>query len=176
VQPLCLCVSVVKEPPVHPTVKLFRLLLLFCSLFVCGLGIVRAQEGMTYGPEVKSFLELCRHEEEELEFQISHGEINRKDYIRSKNRLSIQRQMVLKRVKDTRIDEVPDLQVVTAVEITQLIEDGMKALKGAKVGTIIADKWVYLGRVIRGEPYYIFERIQSLDKITRPRTVTRHRP
>lgn len=133
-----------------------------------------AQDAINYGPEVKSFLELCKHEEAELEFQLSHQEINRKDYRRSKNRLSIQRQMVLKRVKDTGEDEVPDLHVVTADEITQLIEDGSKAIKGAKVGAIIADKWIYLGSVNRGEIYYIFERIQSLNKLTRPRTVTRH--
>ena len=134
---------------------------------------VPAQNESSYGPEVKSFLDLCKHEEEELEFQITHNEITRKDYIRSKNRLSIQRQMVLKRVKDSGEDVVPDLHVVTAAEITQLIEDGAKAIKGAKVGAVIADKWLYLGSVNRGETYYIFERLQALNQATRPRTVTR---
>jgi hypothetical protein len=134
---------------------------------------VPAQDDMSYGPEVKSFLDLCKHEEDELEFQIAHQEISRKDYIRSKNRLSIQRQMVLKRVKDSGEDVVPDLHVVTSAELTQLIEDGAKAIKGVKVGAVIAGKWLYLGSVNRGETYYIFERLLSLNQATRPRTVTR---
>lgn len=128
------------------------------------------------GPEVKSFLELCRHEEEELEFQIKHAEINRQDYIRSKNRITIERQMVLKRAKDTGEDHVPDLHVVTATEIDQLIEGGIKAMKGVKIGGVIADKWIYLGSVNRGEIYYIFERLSELMNVTRPRTVTRNQP
>src|ERR1044072_8205969 len=121
----------------------------------------------SYGPEVKSFLELCHHEEEELEFQIKHGEINRQDYIRSKNRIAIQRQMVLKRVKDTGEDNVPDLHVVTATEIDQLIDGGIKGLKNVKIGGVIADKWIYLGSVNRGEIYYTFERMQGLLNVTR---------
>src|SRR5512138_519426 len=97
------------------------ILLLFTGCLVMRCASTLAQDEVNYGPEVKSFLELSKHEEDELEFQLSHQEINRKDYIRSKNRLSIQRQMVLKRVKDTGEDEVPDLHVVTAAEITQLI-------------------------------------------------------
>ncbi len=152
-------------------------IIFFISVFGFNLsgGQARALQG-EYGPEVKSFLELCRHEEEELEFQIKHGEINRQDYIRSKNRLAIQRQMVLKRAKDTGEDTVPDLHVVTATEIEQLIEGGMKALKGVKPGGLIADKWLFLGSVNRGEIYYTFERMQGLMNVTRPRTVTRNQP
>ncbi len=147
--------------------------LLSLLLILLSGGLVTAQNESNYGPEVKSFLDLCKHEEEELDYQISHNEIPRKDYIRAKNRLSIQRQMVLKRVQESGQDVVPDLHVVTAAEITQLIEDGAKALKGAKVGAVIADKWLYLGNANRGEIYYIFERLQSLMNATRPRTVTR---
>jgi|ERR1051325_5912902 hypothetical protein len=129
-----------------------------------------------FGPEVKAFLELCHDEEVELEYQIKQNEISRKDYLRSKNRIAIQRQMVLKRCEETGEDLVPDLHVVTADEISQLIEDGLKAVRGAKVGTVIAKKWKYLGTANRNEAYYIFERIQDLSNMTRPRTVTRNSP
>jgi hypothetical protein len=139
-------------------------------------AFVWAQENQTpeYGPDVKAFLELCRHEEVELDYQISHDEITRKDFIRSKNRIAIQREMVLKRVKETGEDYVPDYHVVTAAEISQLIEDGMKAIKGAKPGKVIANKWVYMGTANRNEAYYIFERVQELKDATRPRTVIRN--
>lgn len=155
----------------------FKTILLVTMILTTGYSLqARLSQDETYGPEVKSFLELCRHEEEELEFQIKHGEINRQDYMRSKNRLAIQRQMVLKRVKDTGDDVVPDLHVVTSTEISQLIDGGMKAIKGIKTGTMIANKWIYLGSANRGETYYIFERASELSTVTRPRTVTKNHP
>lgn len=150
--------------------------LLLLSLVTLSCVFVRAQESQAveYGPDVKAFLELCHHEEVELDYQIAHNEITRKDFIHSKNRISIQREMVLKRVKETGEDYVPDLHVVTATEISQLIEDGMKAVKGAKPGKVIANKWIYMGTANRTEAYYIFERVQELKDATRPRTVNRN--
>ena len=153
------------------------------QVFVIPLGLllttwlqVQETSQPNYGPEVKSFLELCHHEEVELDYQIKHNEISRKDYTRSKNRIAIQRQMVLRQVEESGKDLVPDLHVVTADELSQLIEDGLKAVKGAKPGKVIAKKWLYLGTANRGEAYYIFERVQDLTNATRPRTVNRHSP
>jgi hypothetical protein len=125
-------------------------------LAVCS---VRGIQSDGYGPEVRSFLELMRHEEDELEFQIKHNEITRPEYIRSKNRIAIQRQIVLARVKDSGIDYVPELYVQTASEINQVIEDGSVLIKSIKPGDVIKDKWRYVGIVRRGEIFYIFERL-----------------
>jgi hypothetical protein len=114
-----------------------------------------------HGPEVRSFLDLMRHEEDELEFQIRHNEINRRDYTRSKSRIAIQRQAVLNLVKETGEDYVPELHVVAVGEVDQLIEDGTKALRGLKRGGVIRQKWRYLGSVTKGEVFYIFERLKN---------------
>lgn len=118
-----------------------------------------AQKNSEYGPEVKSFLQLMRHEEDELEFQIKHNEISRRDYLRSKAQISIHRQTVLDLVKETGEDNVPELHVVTTSEVDQLIEDGTHLLKTIKRGEQIGTKWRYLGSVQRGEIFYIFERL-----------------
>jgi hypothetical protein len=112
-----------------------------------------------YGPEIKSFLDLMRHEEDELEFQIKHNEIPRRQYVRAKTKISIHRQAVLDTVKETGKDYVPELYVVATSELDQLIEDGIRALKGIKRGDIIETKWRYLGSVHRGETFYILERL-----------------
>jgi hypothetical protein len=112
-----------------------------------------------YGPEVRSFLELMRHEEDELEFQIRHNEIGRREYVRSKTQIAIHRQTVLDLVKETGKDYVPELHVVAAAELDQLIENGTRAIKGIKRGDIIDNKWRYLGSVHRGEIFYILERL-----------------
>jgi len=112
-----------------------------------------------YGPEVRSFLDLMRHEEDELEYLIKHNEISRREYVRSKTQIAIHRQTVLDLVRETGKDYVPELHVVAASALEQLIEDGTKAIKGVKRGGIIADKWRYLGNVHRGETFYILERL-----------------
>jgi hypothetical protein len=114
-----------------------------------------------YGPEVKSFLDLLKHEENELEFQIRHNEIARRDYLRSKNRISIMRATILSIVKETGEDRVPELHVVAASEIEQLIEDGATLVRGIKPGEVINEKWRYVGKANRGELFYIFERLNN---------------
>lgn len=112
-----------------------------------------------HGPEVKSFLDLMRHEEDELEYQIKHNEISRREYIRSKTQIAIHRQTVLDLVKESGKDYVPELHVVAASELDQLIEDGTRAIKGIKRGDIIENKWRYLGSVHRGETFHVLERL-----------------
>ena len=119
----------------------------------------RAIQSTEYGPEVKSFLDLMRHEEDELEFQIRHNEISRREYVRSKTQIAIHRQAVLDAVKETGKDYVPDLYVVAASQLDQLIEDGTSAIKGVKRGGVIGNKWRFLGSVHRGEVFYILERL-----------------
>jgi hypothetical protein len=122
---------------------------------VCG----RTVQSSEYGPEVRSFLDLMRHEEDELEFQIKHNEISRREYIRSKTQIVIHRQTVLDLVKETGKDLVPELHVVAAPELDQWIEGGTRAIKGLKRGDLIENKWRYLGSVQRGETFYILERL-----------------
>jgi hypothetical protein len=100
-----------------------------------------------------------RHEDDELEFQIRHNEISRREYVRSKTQIAIHRQTVLDLVKETGKDYVPELHVVAAVELDQLIEDGTSAIKGLKRGDVIRNKWRYLGSVHKTEVFYIFERL-----------------
>jgi hypothetical protein len=118
-------------------------------------------KSIEHGPEVKSFLELMGHEEDELEYQIKHNEISRREYIRSKTQIAIHRQTVLDLVKESGKDYVPELHVVAASELDQLIEEGTLAIKGIKRGDIIENKWRYLGSVHRGETFHILERLTA---------------
>jgi hypothetical protein len=136
-----------------------KIAMLLCLTLVQSVIASADPQSSTYGPEVKSFLELMRHEDDELEFQIKHNEISRRDYTRSKTQIAIHRQTVLDLVKETGKDFVPEIHVVAAPQLDQLIEDGTKAVKAIKRGDIIADKWRYLGGVHRGELFYIFERL-----------------
>ena len=127
-----------------------------------GAGVTPAQnESASYGPELRSFLELMRHEDDELEFQIKHNEITRKEYIRAKSCIAIHRQTVVNLVRASGQDSVPEIHVVAAAELDQLIENGTSAVKGLKRGEVIKGKWKYLGSLTRGEVFYIFERLPT---------------
>src|SRR5262245_39660428 len=135
-------------------------MLVLCVIAWRGVASTPAQS-RNYGPEVRSFLSFIKQEEEELAFQIRNNEISRKEYVRSKNRLEIPKQTVLERFRKTREDHVPEFHVVVASEVDSLIPDGVAAMKTASIGATIAGKWRYVGRVLRGEAYYIVERISD---------------
>lgn len=142
-------------------IKLTILLVVAIQLSGWLIALGQAPKMNEYGPEIKSFLDLMRHEEDELDFQIKHNEISRREYLRSKTRISIHRQTILDLAKESGLDDVPDLYVVTAPEIDQLIENGAAAVKGIKPRAIVAEKWRYLGNIRRGETFYIFERLTA---------------
>jgi hypothetical protein len=142
----------------HPVSKFS--LLLFCFAGLPSSSHARVQE--KYGPEIRSFLEYVRHEDVELNFQLEHKEINRKDYLRSKNRLEILKQAVLNYAKETGQDLVPEYHVVAVSEVEELIPGGTEALKGVKSGETIKEKWRFVGTAIRGEKFYILERISNI--------------
>src|SRR6266849_6816249 len=139
-------------------IQVCLLILMKSALCLPGTRGIQSED---YGPEVRSFLDLMRHEEDELEFQIKHNEISRREYLRSKTQITIHRQTVLDLVKETGQDYVPELHVVAASELDQLIEDGTSAIKGVKRGDVLRDKWRYLGSVHKGETFYVFERVKS---------------
>ncbi|HSB10898.1 MAG TPA: hypothetical protein VLM38_15535 [Blastocatellia bacterium] len=142
-------------------IKLKVLLAVLLQLVVWLVAVGQTPKANEYGPEVKSFLDLMRHEEDELEFQIRRREISRRDYVRSKTRIAIHRQTVLELARETGQDDVPELHIVTGQEVDQLIENGTAAIKGIKRGDVVAQKWRYLGSVHRGETFHIFERLAS---------------
>jgi len=132
--------------------------LLLLAVLACASDARRLQTN-GYGPEVKSFLEYIRHEQVELNFQIQHNEISRKDFIRSKNRLEVQKQAVLTRVKQTGEDIVPEYTVMAGDELSDILPNGLEDLKGHKPGDSINAKWRYMGLAVLGEKFYIMERI-----------------
>lgn len=119
------------------------------------------QQSRGHGPEVKAFLSLMKQEEDELDFQLRRKEMSRAEYTRSKNRIAVHRKAVLDYVGQAGGDRVPEFQIVTASEVGLLISEGAEVLKGIKAGDVIKNKWRYIGRVLRGEEFHIFERIRE---------------
>jgi TonB family protein len=137
-------------------------------------GLVSAQTGqptkIAFGPVVTAYFTNIAEELNELEFQIQHQEISRNDYTRSKQRLLLQKQYVERHAAISGEDILPDLQILTADEITTMLGVSDVKSQSLRVGEILAGKWQISGIEKRGERFFILERsTNETNQPTRPK-------
>ncbi|HWQ34855.1 MAG TPA: TonB family protein [Blastocatellia bacterium] len=98
-----------------------------------------------FGPVVGAYLTSLTEELRELEFQVSHREISRNDYERTRQRLLLLRSLVERRAASAKEDRVPEFQVLTSDEFGTL---GLSARPDAarlRVGTALERQWKLIG-------------------------------
>jgi len=78
------------------------------------------QKRASYGPVVSAYLTGLGEELNELEYQLRHREIDRADYERAKQRLTILRRFVERHAVESREDIVPEYQVLAEDELNTL--------------------------------------------------------
>jgi hypothetical protein len=123
---------------------------------------VDPRSGHEVTPELAAYLGYIQDEEDELEYQLENDEINTTDYRISRNRLSVTRDAVLRIAKGRADAAVPELHVLLATEITQVLADGLDAVRGKRPGDRLNDMWIYHGTVARGQVFHVFERTGAL--------------
>jgi TonB family protein len=146
---------------------------LFISTVFLALALSASAQQPTkvaFGPVITAYFTNITEELNELEYQIQQQEISRNDYTRSKQRLLLQKQYVERHVILSGEDTVPDLQILTADEITTML--GVSDLKSQnlRVGDVLAGKWQISGIEKRGERFFILERtVKETDQPVRPK-------
>jgi hypothetical protein len=144
------------------------------SLSVAGVD-AHQQSSAGYGPIVGAYLTGLAEELNELEFQLKHREIGRSDYDRSKQRLLILRRYVERLARESIVDQVPELQILTDEELGSM---GLKAKRNPdelQVGDLFDNEWVILG-IERGRiRFFVFERIPQRERAAVERTLTDRR-
>jgi hypothetical protein len=110
------------------------------------------------GPEMTAYMGFIASEEAELTALYQGGEVPPADYRVSLDRLVVTRQAALRIARDRNDDVVPDLYILRESELTQVLQNGIDALKGVKPGDRISADWVYHGKIRRGSVFYILER------------------
>lgn len=117
------------------------------------------QKKSAYGPVITAYLTGLNEELNELNFQLQQKEIGRADFERTRQRLLILRRLVQERVRASRADRVPELQVL------QLDEFGMVGLsqppepERLQVGNVFDESWRLIGIETTKPPFYVFEKI-----------------
>lgn len=126
-------------------------------------GPVAAQqkraERMEYGPVVKAFLTGLGEDLAELEFQIRHREISRKDYDKTKQRLTILKRFVGRTAALNPEDRVPELQVLADDELGALSPGVHLNLNDLKPGALIGARWKLAGIERVRERFFVLEKL-----------------
>ena len=110
------------------------------------------------GPEMTAYMGFISNEEAELTALYKGGEVPVDDYRVSLDRLIVTRQAALRIARDRNDDVVPDLYILRESELTQVLPNGIDALKGLKPGDKISSDWLYHGKIRRASVFYVLER------------------
>jgi TonB family protein len=116
-------------------------------------------ERMEYGPVVKAFLTGLSEDLAELEFQIRHREISRKDYEKTKQRLTILKRFVGRTAAVNPEDRVPELQVLADDELGALSPGAHLNLNDLKPGALIGARWKLVGIERVRERFFVLEKL-----------------
>jgi protein TonB len=114
------------------------------------------------GPVVSAYLTSLAEEFRELEFQISHREISRADYERTRQRLLLLRSLVERRAASNKEDRVPELQVLLADEFDRLGLSARPEAGKLRAGAELEKQWKLIS-IERdqqsGRRFFVFERL-----------------
>jgi len=117
-----------------------------------------------FGPVVGAYLTSLTEELRELEFQISHQEISRNDYERTRQRLLLLRSLVERRAASAKEDRVPEFQVLTSDESGTLGLSVCPDAANLRVGTALEKQWKLIGienNQKAGRKFFVFEKLSD---------------
>ncbi len=108
------------------------------------------------------YLEFLREEQAELEFQLKHKEIDHPFYKLASTRLSILRELIISYGRDSQMNRMPEYHVVITQDLETLIPNGRNKLKTAKPNQIIDERWRFIKTIVKGETFYLLERLNDI--------------
>lgn len=122
------------------------------------------QKKSARGPVVSAYLTNLQEEINELDFQLRHQEISRRDYERARARLLLQQRYVTRLAAESNADFVPELQVLTADEIGALMLGGTTERGELSVGATVGENWKVVAVEQRAEKFFVLERTAASDE------------
>jgi hypothetical protein len=152
-------------PALLPTLLIVALLLL---LFVCAPSAAKAnQDGRSddeFGPVVRAYLGYLKNEQEVVDDRASRREVSPTYYRHNSNRIKALRQMALRLARESHNDYLPELEAVSASELSLLFGSQPPAPASLKPGEVIRNTFRFLGIVRSGEVFYLFARLDPYEQ------------
>src|SRR5687767_12947004 len=125
--------------------------LLFPCVFVpvkaVPLNQSRDQADHEFGPVVRAYLGYLKNEQEVVDDRVSRREVSASYYRHNSNRIKALRQMAIRLARETHNDYLPELEAVSAGEMSMLFGPQPPPPARLKAGEVLRNTFRYLGPV-----------------------------
>ena len=141
----------------------------FVLLACCALTSVNATQGPRahddeFGPVVRAYLGYLKNEQEVVDDRVSRREVSSSYYRHNSNRIRALRQMAIKLARESHNDYLPELEAVSAEELSLLFGSNPPQPARLKVGEVLRNTFRFLGPVRVGETFYLFARLDPYEQ------------
>lgn len=144
------------------------LLLVFCALTFVPTSVPASQGPRAsedeFGPVVRAYLGYLKNEQEVVDDRASRREVSASYYRHNSNRIKALRQMAIKLARETHNDYLPELEAVSADELSLLFGSSPPQVSRLKPGEVLRNTFRFLGVVRVGEAFYLFARLDPYEQ------------
>src|SRR4026208_1311098 len=153
-------------PALSPALLIVALPLL---LLTCAPTAARANQALQrsddeFGPVVRAYLGYLKNEQEVVDDRASRREVSASYYRHNSNRIKALRQMAIKLARETHNDYLPELEAVSAGEMSLLFGSNPPQAALLKPGEVLRNTFRFLGVVRAGEAFYLFARLDPYEQ------------
>ena len=125
----------------------------------------RDQGEQEFGPVVRAYLGYLKNEQEVVDDRVSRREVSASYYRHNSNRIKALRQMAIRLARETHNDYLPELEAVSAGEMSLLFGPQPPAPVRLKAGEVLRNTFRYLGPVrVGSEMFYLFARLDPYEQ------------
>ena len=117
-----------------------------------------------FGPVVRAYLGYLKNEQEVVDDRVSRREVSPTYYRHNSNRIKALRQIAIRLARETHNDYLPELEAVSAGELSLLFGSQAPAPASLKPGEVIRNTFRFLGIVRSGEAFYVFARLDPYEQ------------
>ena len=137
----------------------------FAHLNARPMNQTRDHADQEFGPVVRAYLGYLRNEQEVVDDRVSRREVSSSYYRHNSNRIKALRQMAIRLARETHNDYLPELEAVSASEMSLLFGPQPPPPARLKVGGVLRNTFRYLGPVrMTGEVFYLFARLDPYEQ------------
>jgi hypothetical protein len=150
-------------------VTLDKGLFAFLMVALCAFTFASANQRLQrsdedFGPVVRAYLGYLRNEQEVVDDRVSRREVSPGYYRHNSNRIKALRQMAIRLARETHNDYLPELEAVSAEEMSMLFGSNPPPVTGLKAGEVLKNTFRFLGVVRAGETFYLFARLDPYEQ------------
>ena len=127
-------------------------------------GPMAQQSDDEFGPVVRAYLGYLKSEQEVVDDRVSRREVSATYYRHNSNRIRALRQMAIRLARESHNDYLPELEAVSARELSLLFGSQAPAPATLKAGEVIRNTFRFLGTVRSGEIFYLFARLDPYEQ------------